>query len=83
MSEVHIRSMLSHGGARETEALARFRLAWDRGVRVWRDRRDGELIEILSLTVVCGVPCMRVRTIGREIGYTQRSSASWDPVEVS
>lgn len=79
---IEMRRFLPHGGARETEALARFRAAWDRGVRMWRDRNDGDLVEVLSLIEDRDVPCMRVCIGGREIVYTQRSSASWDPLEI-
>ena len=50
------------------------------GVRRWRDKHDGEEIEVLEVTETSGVPCVRIRTPSGEYGYTMRSSINWDPI---
>ena len=69
-----------HDGPKETDALARFRAAHASGVRRWRDKHDGEEIEVLEVTETSGVPCVRIRTPSGEYSYTMRSSINWDPM---
>ena len=85
MSEIKVYAGgLPAGGSPEERTLERFRAAHASGVRRWKDRNDGEEIEVLEIVTASGVPCVRIRyTDGKERGYTMRSSANWDPMPLA